>query len=159
VSLDTGAILAELRTEAKRLGKFDKVRGHEAKNPPGIKLSLDQWVRLCRPIPNRGGLATTTALLVVDLRIYNSMTAKPEDDIDPTVCAAADAIVDGLNGNFTLGGLVSNVDIKNAHGGGFLGWTMGYIRMGSPGNVREYRAAVVTVPMVINDAWAQAATR
>lgn len=159
MSIDYTAILDRLRSEAKRLGKFDKVRGHEAKNPPGIKLSLDTWVRRCRPIPLRSGLAATTALLVVDLRIYNSMTAKPEDDIDPAVCAAADAIVAGLNGNFTLGGLIGNVDIFNAHGGGFLGWEMGYIRMGSAGNVREYRAAVVTVPMVISDAWAQAATR
>ena len=159
MSLDTAAILDRLRSEAKRLGKFDKVRGHEAKNPPGIKLSLDQWVRRCRPIPLRSGLASTSALFVVDLRIYDSMTAKPADDLDPEICTAADLIVAGLNGNFTLGGLIGSVDIFNAHGGGFLGWENGYIRMGSPGNVREYRTAVVTVPMVINDAWAQAATR
>lgn len=159
MSLDSKAILAALRSEAKRLGRFDKVRGHEAKNPPGIKLSLDQWVRRCRPIPLRSGLASTSAIFVVDLRIYDSMLSKPEDELDPEICTAADLIVGGLNGNFTLGGLISSVDVFNAHGGGFLGWENGYLRMGSPQNMREYRTAAITVPMIVNDAWPQAATR
>lgn len=159
MSLDTAGILAALRSEAKRLGKFDKVRGHEAKNPPGIKLSLDTWVRRCRPAPAASGLAATSAVLTVDLRVYDSMMAKPEDELDPEICTAADLIVAGLTGNFTLGGLIRNVDIYNAHGGGYLGWEMGYLRMGPAGNQREYRTAAVTVPMIVSDAWPQAPTR
>lgn len=155
MSLDTGAILAALRSEAQRLGKFDKVRGHESKNAPGRDLSLDQWVRSCRPAPAASGLAASSAVLVVDLRIYRTMLAKPEDQIDPDVCAAADAIIGGVAANFTLDGLIRNVDIHNAHGGGFLGWVMGYLTIGQ----NSYRAAVVTVPMIVSDAWPQVATR
>jgi len=55
------------------------------------------------------------------------------------------------SGDFTLGGLVRDVDLLG-HSGQQLSALPGWLDMGEA----KYRTVDITIPMVISDAWAQA---
>jgi hypothetical protein len=110
------------------------------------------WVDSVKPASGQSGLIATTALFVVNVRIYQNMIAEPQDMIDPRVMAAVDALMTAYSGDFELGGTVRAVDLL-----GLAGTPMnaqaGYIQQDN----RVYRAVTITLPLIINDVWAQAA--
>jgi len=54
-------------------------------------------------------------------------------------------------GDFTLGGLVRQVDIRGAHGAG-LSARAGYLEQDSA----VFRVFTISVPLIVNDLWKEA---
>jgi hypothetical protein len=85
----------------------------------------------------------------------NDTTAEPLDDVDPAVVGAADALLRRYVGGFTLGGLVSNVDVRGAAGVP-INMASGWMKLGGDSGGR-YRSMIITVPLVVNNLWDEVA--
>jgi hypothetical protein len=153
MGLNSGAVIAAVSSAAGTLGLFEKVNGHEPKSAPATGgLTAAVWLRRVTPTAKASGLAVTAARLVLMVRVYGSMLSDPQDDIDPRLCAATDALLDTFCGDFTLGGLIRNVDILGEHGVP-LDANAGYLNQDG----RLFRVVDITLPLIINDAWTQVA--
>lgn len=153
--MDVTGVLAEVESHALALGLFDVVSLHEPKSAPGSGLTCAVWVQSLGPAPMQSGLDITTALLVLNVRIYTPMLASsPEaaDSIDPKVTQALDALITAYSGDFSLGGKVRNVDLLGQSGTA-LSAQSGYMNQDG----KLYRVVTITLPMVINDEWDQVA--
>lgn len=148
--MDAAGILAAVRSHAAASGLFDRVAGHEPKNAPGNGLSSASWVQSLAPLPQASGLNITTGYLVLRERLYNPMLQEPQDDIDPNLLAATDTMMGLYSNDFTLGGLVRNVDLLGAHGIP-LRADAGYLEQAG----KMFRAYDITLPLVCNDLWTQ----
>jgi len=152
MTINTTAIVDALASHAAASGHFETVNGHEAiAESPSGGLTAGIWPQVMRPSPASSGLASTSARLVFMVRIYSPALSQPQDAIDPTMLAATDALMAAYSGDFTLGGLVRDVDLLGAGGeslsavAGWLPWADG----------SRSRVMDITVPLVINDAWQQ----
>jgi hypothetical protein len=152
MALDIVGILDRVVSHALASGRFERVNQHEPKTAPGNGLSAAVWVDSIKPAASQSGLAATTALLVINVRIYQNMIAEPQDMIDPNVMAATDALMAAYSGNFTLGSNVRAVDLLGSAGTP-MNAQAGYIQQDN----RVYRAVTITLPLIINDVWSQAA--
>lgn len=152
MSLDATGILDAVVSDAATTGHLEQINQHEPKNaPPGL-LTGAVWVQEIRPVPAASGLAATTVLVTLMLRLYRNTETEPQDAIDPEVLAAADALMAAYSADFELGGQVRNVDLLGAHGPGM--WARaGYL----PQDGRLYRVFDISLPLVVNDLWSQAA--
>lgn len=150
MSLGTKAILAAVISHAKGSGRFERVLTHEPKSAPGNGLSVAVWVQSLRPTDG-SGLTSTTARLELSVRVYTNMLADPQDAIDARLLDAVDALMAAYSGDFTLGGLIRNVDLLGEHGDS-LSADAGYLEQDS----KLYRVTVITLPLIVNDLWAQA---
>lgn len=148
--MDVKAILTALESHAATLGQFERVNRHEPKNAPGHGLTAAIWVQRISPVALRSGLAVTSALLVVNVRLYTNMIAEPQDAIDPNLVDAASALIGAYTADFTLGDMVSNVDVLGAHGEA-LSAQAGYLEQ----DRKMFRVMTLTVPLVVNDVWSQ----
>jgi len=144
-------ILAAVESHALALGHFDRVNRHEPKSAPGNGVSAAIWVQNLRPVAAGSGLQSTSARLEVSIRVYVNMLADPQDEIDTRILAATDALMAAYSGDFELGGLIRNVDLLGAHGDP-LQADAGYLEQDN----RLYRVVVITLPLLINDLYAQA---
>lgn len=140
-----------MASHAAETGHFQTVNQHEPKNSPGHGLRAALWVQTFRPA-RRSGLASTSMRLEYRLRIYQNMLMEPQDSIDPAVLAAADACLAAYSSNFTLGGLVRQVDLLGSDGNP-LSATAGYLAIDN----KMYRVMDLTIPLVINDVYDQEA--
>lgn len=150
MSLDTKAILAAVQSHVAASGHFERVNGHEPKNAPGNGLTAAVWVQRVAPVALASGLSATSALLLVNVRLYSNMLQEPQDAIDPNLVGAADALMAAYSSDFTLGGLVRNVDLLGQFGTSLSG-EAGYLEQ----DRKLFRVMTLTVPLVINDAWEQ----
>lgn len=152
VAIDIEGFIDAAMSHAGATGHFEKLNGHEPKNAPATGgLTGAVWVDRIIPIRGRSGLDTVTAVVVLNVRIYASAASDPADAIDPAMVKAADDVVRAFIGDFTLGGLVSNVDIFGAHGRA-LDVRAGYLTQdGMP-----YRVLTIWLPCVVNDLWTEA---
>lgn len=150
--MDTTAILSAAQSHAAALGWFDRVAGFEPKNAPGSGLTAAYWVDDLRPIPARSGLAVTSARLGLSVRVYAHLTGDDDARADLAVVAAVDGLLASYTAGFTLGGLVAQVDVLGQHGDP-LAARLGYLNQDGT----EFRVAVLTVPLIVNDAWEQVA--
>jgi len=139
-------------SHALALGEFDQVNGHEPKRAPGLGISAAVWAQSLRPISARSGLASTSALVTLTVRVYTSMLQEPQDAIDPHLLGAVDALMRAYTGDFELGGLVANVDLLGAYGPGLFA-DSGYMNQ----DQTLYRVVTITLPLVINNLWDQVA--
>ncbi len=143
-------ILAALVTHIQSLGLFDHVNQHQPDNAPGHGLTTVIWPTKLSPIRGRSGLNITSARLPFLIRIASSLSQAPADSIDPQILGAASKLMGAYVNDFTLGGLISNVDVHGGHGPGldadFTWWKHGE---------SQYRVALITVPLIINDLWEQ----
>jgi len=150
--MDIASILDQVISHAESTGIFDGgVNGHEPKSSPGNGLTCAVWAQRIGPAPLGSGLAITTGLLILNVRIYTPMLQQPYDAIDPMVIAAVDALITEYSGAFTLGGNVRNVDLLGAYSPGLMA-EAGYINQDG----KLMRIMTITLPMVINDLWIQA---
>jgi len=149
--MDIRATTAAIRSHAMTIGQFERVLGHEPKSTPGKGLTLAMFADTIRPVPS-SGLASTSVLMVFQERIYFPMLSKPEDDIDIRIMEAVDALMGEYIQNLTLGGLVRTVDLMGIHGVG-LSARAGYVEQ----DKIVFRAMTITLPVIVNDAWAQVA--
>jgi hypothetical protein len=151
--IETQAIIDAVVSHAQVTGQFERVNTHEPKNAPGTGLTCAVWAQSLGPARGRSGLKATTALLMLNVRVYSPIIQDPPDMIDPTVITAVDALMGSYSGDFTLDGLVANVDLLGAYGLPMAS-TAGYLTIG--GN-KMYRVVTISLPLVINDVWDQEA--
>ncbi|MGH3680775.1 MAG: hypothetical protein ACRDT2_11080 [Natronosporangium sp.] len=147
---DPNSLFGRVRSHALASGRFARVNQHEPKNAPGHGLSAALWVDRIDPVAEVSGLAATSARIVFHLRVYSNMLQEPQDAIDPGVLSAVAALMTAYSGDFTLGGLVKQVDLLGQHGIS-LSARAGYINQDS----RLYRVMLLQVPIVINDVFDQ----
>lgn len=153
MTIDATALTAALESHAATSGHFERVNGHEPNNPPGNGLTAAVWADSIRPVAAASGLAATSALVTFMVRIYAQAQQEPQDAIDPNVLAATDKLMGDFTGDFTLGGLVKQIDLLGQHGTP-LGAQAGWLPFPDGGGL--FRVMTITVPLVINDAWTQA---
>ena len=115
MALDVQGILDAVASHALASGYFERVNTHEPANAPGYGLTAAVWVDRMDTVLS-SGLASTTGRLVFNIRLYTSMQQEPADAIDPNMTAAADALFRAYIGDFTLGGLVRQVDVRGSTG-------------------------------------------
>lgn len=154
MGLNSQAVIDAVRSHGLASGLFESVSTHEPKGAftiGGLRAAI--YVDGIKPVPLASGLAATSALLTLNLRIYLGMVTEPQDEIDPRVLAAVDAMMAAYSGDFTLGGLVRNVDLLGQFGAA-LEARAGYLILGSPSTM--WRVMTIVLPLVINDAWTQA---
>lgn len=147
---DFAGIIDAAASHALTLGIFSRVNTFEAKNAPEDGLVAGIWVETLGPAEGRSGLASTAALLVLNVRIYSSMIQEPMDEIDPRVTAALDALITAYTGDFDLTSTVSFVDLLGMYGTP-LAARNGYVSI----QTKLYRVCDVTLPLIIDDAWNQ----
>lgn len=145
------AIFNTLLTRAKSLGLYNRAQVSEFKQAPGPGLSFAVWAQNHGSAPRGSGLASTTAVLQATARQYHPMIHNPQSDVELKMIDAADAYLGALNGGFTLGGLVRNVDLL-AEMGTPLTWNFGYITY----DQAMYRICDLPIRCVLNDEWTQA---
>src|SRR5690349_21618704 len=114
MSLDFRGVLTAVADHAAASGLFSRVNKHEPKSAPSGKLIAAIWVQFIGPAES--GLASTSVRLVLTVRIYTPMISDPPDAIDPAIMRAVDVLMTAYSGDFTLGGLVRNVDLLGRGG-------------------------------------------
>lgn len=147
-ALDLGAIMSAVQSHAAASGWFEGTPQHEPKNAPGRGLTSAMWLQTIGPAPSVSGLASGTGLIVFNLRITTSMLAEPQDDIDPELAESVHTLLCALAGDYTLGGLVRNIDLRGQLGPGLSG-AAGYLNQDG----KLFRVFTLTVPVIVNDLW------
>lgn len=146
-------IIDAVASHALASGYFSAVNGHEpkSKNPAVEGITCAVWSQLVTPIGEGSGLSVSSGRLELTVRVYTNMLAEPQDDIDPNVIDAVDALLVAYQGDLTLGGESRNVDIFGTYGPGLEG-KAGYIQQGPT----LFRVMDIRLPIIINDLWPQA---
>jgi hypothetical protein len=151
MALDIRTILSAVESHALASGYFALVNGHEPKSPPTSGITAAVWVEQIGPARGGSGLSSTSSRLALYVRLYSSLVQQPADAIDPDLMTALDALMAAYSGDFTLGGLVRQVDLLGTYGEP-LSARAGYLSEGGA----EYRVLTITLPLVVNDLWLQA---
>lgn len=152
MSIDYRAIRDALVSVAQASGRFDGVNSHEPKRAPGTGLWCFVFRQAVTPVRS-GGLNRTTVRLAWTMQVRCDMLREPQDDIDIDVSEASDILLSELSSNFTLDIQgVRMVDLLGAYGDP-LGAQDGYLLQDDV----LYRISNITVPLIINNAFTQAA--
>lgn len=141
------AVLDAVVSHAMALGRFEQVNAHEPKNAPGNGLTCAVWVDGVQPTLS-SGLSSTSTVFRLNVRIFSNMLKEPQDMIDPEVMFAVDELFAAYIGDFTLGGLIRNVDVRG-QAGVPLSAQAGYINQ----DQTMLRVVTITLPLIVNDAW------
>lgn len=149
---DADAIMAALTTIAQKTGLFDSVSGHEPASLPSAGMTAAIWIQGIGPAKKLSGLSATAARVEYRMRLYTPMITGDMDAIDPNMTTAVVLIMLLLSQNFTLGGLVYQVDLLGAHGAP-LGAKPDYYKQADA----FYRIFDITVPLVMDNVWSQGA--
>lgn len=144
-------IFSAVESHALALGQFERVNMHEPENAPGNGLTAAVWVQRIAPVRAGSGLATTTGVLLLNVRIYSLMQQAPPDAIDPTMLTATVGLMAAYSGDFQLGGLIRNVDLLGGQGTPLQGQA-GYL----PQDGATYRVYTIDLPLIVNDIFDQA---
>lgn len=151
MALDIQSILDNIASHALATGHFDTVLGYVSKQSPTNGISAAMYVEDIRPIRS-SGLNNTSVRLEIEMHIYSSTYMAPYDGIDVNLTLATDAMFTAVIGDFELGGEARHVDIFGAHGAPVR------VRAGMMNlDGKEFRVFQLTIPVVIDDVWAQAA--
>lgn len=150
MSLGSDALIAAVVSHAMASGYFDRVNSHEPKNSPGSGLTYAVWVDTIEAAPGQSGLISTTARVTLWGRIYGRMLTEPQDEIDPNMTLALDALFTAYSGDFELGSNARNIDLMGM-AGVQLSSKAGYLDIG--GNL--FRVYTIVIPIIVNDAWSQ----
>jgi hypothetical protein len=150
--MDVAGILDQVVSHAEATGLFETVNGHEPKSAPGNGLTCAVWAQRIAPVALASGLAATTGLVILNVRVYTSMLQQPLDAIDPRLISAVDTLLTAYSGAFTLSAEVRNVDLLGAHSPGLMA-EAGYINQDG----KLMRIMTLTLPLVVNDLWTQVA--
>lgn len=151
MTLNVAGILDALVSHAQASGVFDAVLTHEPKSKPGAGVTAAVWVQSIGPLPAGSGLAATTTRVEFTVRAYSPMLAEPQDTIDPRIVAAVDTLMSAYTGDFTLGGLVRDIDCLGGSGAP-MSAKAGYLNQDG----KLFRVMDIAVPCIVNDLWTQA---
>ena len=152
MALDIVTIRAQLTSHAQTLGVFNQVLGQEPVSAPGSGLTYAVWLDEVAPSPENSGLASTSARVTFNGRVYAPADTDPMDDVDVLLTAAVDQLIGAYSGDFELGGNVRNLALLGA-GAGSLRAVYRFLQLGST----TYRTATLNLPMIVNDVWTQVA--
>lgn len=147
MALNATTIVDAVVSHAKRLGVFEDVSTHEPKSAPGKGLYASVWVDRVDSATS-SGLAATTGVLTLSVRLYAPMLMEPQDEIDLRLLEALDALFAEYSGDFELGGSVRCVDLLGQSGRAMSG-RAGYLTQ----DKTVYRVFDITLPLIINDIW------
>jgi hypothetical protein len=150
--LDALGLTNALVSLAQATGLFSVVGAHEPASPPATGLTAALWPQSIAPARRVSGLAATSARVEFMLRVYMPATTGALDSIDPAMITAATTMINVLTGDFTLGGTVFEVDLLGANGNP-LAAKAGYVDQAG----QLFRIMDITIPLVIDNVWAQAA--
>jgi hypothetical protein len=154
MALNTKLYMDALISHALSSGHFVSVNAVDVgSNPTNEGLTAVLYPRRIIPAPGRSGLASTSAVMTFVMRLFHSSASDPLGEIDPRIIDATDALLNAYSGDFTLGGLVAEVDLLGQYGES-LRSDSGWLPMGDAG---EFRIVDITIPLVINDVWTQEA--
>lgn len=151
MTLNISGILDAVVSHAMASGHFEQVNGHEPANTPALGLTAAVWTESVQAVRS-SGLDQTTVQLVFNVRLYASAQSEPADAIDPNMITAMDDLCAAYVGDFTLGGLVRQVDILGAYGRPLL-VRAGYVQQSGA----VIRVLTITLPLIVNDLWEQVA--
>jgi hypothetical protein len=144
-------LIESVASHAMASGHFAKVNQYEPKSAPDSDLTASVWAARIGPAPSHSGLAATTAYVVLNVRLYTNMLADPQDMIDPKLMQATDELMAAYSSDFTLDGLVRNIDLLGM-GGETLSAEAGYVQIGGVDG-GMFRVMTITLPMIIDEAW------
>lgn len=147
MALEVAQLMSRITSHAQTTGLFDYVTGHEPKSQPGNGLICAVWLNRVDSI-RASGLGQTSARIEFSVRLYSGMVQEPQDEIDPNLLAATDALFSNYIGDFELGGKARMIDVRGAHGEP-LSAESGYINQDN----KIYRVFTLTVPVIVNDVW------
>lgn len=150
MTIEVEALTDALVSHALTLGEFERVNEHEPKVAPGNGITMAVWVERIEPVRS-SGLNSTSIRMAYNARLYTSMLSEPQDAIDPALVKALSAFLTLVSSDFTLDGLIRQVDLLGAYGTP-LSAQAGYIEQ----DKRLFRIYTVTVPLIINDSFDQA---
>lgn len=153
MAIQSQDLIDRLASHAMASGYFDRVNQHEPKSKPGRGLTCAIWIDRIEPASRRSGLTATDARVVFNVRVYTNMLQQPQDAIDPQVMIATDALFEAYSGDFSLGSDDKFIDLLGMTQGHPLFSQSGYINID---NV-VMRVMTITVPVIIENAWPQAA--
>lgn len=149
---DLTRLLNALTTHVRRIGGLERVLLHEPKSAVTSGLSAAIWFQQIDPVPGDSGLATTSLRVEFVLRYYDNMLREPADLIDPEITRLVNLAFNAFHGDFTLGGLIKQVDVLGAYGLPLRSLS-GYINQSG----KLQRAVSVYIPVIISDAYDQVA--
>ena len=152
MAINSQDIVDRVASHAKATGLFDRVNKHEPKNKPARGLTCAIWVDRIEAARGRAGLASTTARVVLNVRVYTNMLQNPQDAIDPNVMRAVDVLFEAYSGAFQLGDANRWIDLLGATQGHELFSQSGYINIDN----MVFRVMTITVPVIVENAWTQA---
>ena len=135
-------------SHSQRLGIFDRVNEHEPKAAPGQGLWCAIWAD--RINPAKSGLASTTIRAIFTVRLGTNMVQEPQDMIDRNLIGALDLLMGAYSGDFTLDGLIRNVDLLGQEGIP-LQAQAGYLQQ----DQSVFRIFDISLPLLVNDVWEQ----
>lgn len=150
MALNLSVLVDAVASHADATGFFDRVNMHEPKSGPNGHLTGAVWVQDFVPVQS-SGLASVSMRITFNVRLYTSMLTEPQDMIDQTIMDAVDVLLADYIGNFTLGGLIREVDVLGSNGAA-LRMESGYM----PQDGKIYRVATIFLPLVINDLYVEA---
>lgn len=149
--LQIDAMLNIVTSHARAVKKFQRVNGHEPKSAPGNGLHCATWLDTIEAI-ELSGADQVSVVVVFTVQLYSNFVQKPEDGIDPGLVNALDALMSAYVGDFELGGKARNLDIFGSSGFKFQA-RAGYVDIDG----KKYRTIEITLPYLVNDAWAEVA--
>ena len=139
--------LNQLTSLAAQSGYFTSVQSHEPKSAPdGLLFAC--WLAPITPIPLRSGLPVTSARLSIMTRMYTSMLADPQDQIDIDLGRASSYMLAQLTGDFEVTG--AWIDLLGAHGVS-LSADPGYVTL----DKTMFRVIDMMVPFICDDVFDQ----
>lgn len=151
MALDIETVFAAVESHAAASGQFERVNGAEPGNAPGHGITAAVWVETIGPYPAGSSLISTTSRIELSVRLYLPANALDPDRVDPAMVRASDALMAAYSGDFTLGGIVRDVDLLG-EAGTPLQARAGYL----PIDGQLYRVMTITLPLLVADLWTQA---
>lgn len=143
------AIFDALASHAEKLAIFARVNRHEPENAPGNRLSCAIILGGIAAEPAASGLGAVSGRITFVVHIWSAMMTRPLDGIDPEVLGAVSVLLGEYSGAFSLDGAggTRNVDLM-----GLRAQAAYLLQEG-----KEFRTVQITVPVIVNDLWAEVA--
>jgi hypothetical protein len=148
--IDVSAIMDAIASMAKQIGAFERVQLHEPKTSVPSGLSAALWFQSATTIQELSSLAKTAIRVEIVFRLFQNMLMEPADLIDPEMTRVVNLMFNALHGGFTLGGLITQVDVLGSHGPP-LRSEAGYINQSG----HLMRSISIYIPCVIANAYSQ----
>lgn len=150
MAVNITGIFDAMISHAQSLGYFQQVNQHESKQSAFEGLTCEIWIEQVNPVKT-SALNSTTVRIQFEVRMYSGTLSEPYDDVETDLMLALDALMREYMGDFTLGGLVRQIDVFGAYGPGVACRT-GFINHDG----KEFRVFSLNVPVLVDDLWDQA---